>query len=120
MQMTKKAIHLSTCKTCQNIFKELEIGPEFEYQDVKKEQITEDLLDKLASMTGSYETLFNRQSRKYRELGLGEKELEDKDYKNLMLKEYTLIKRPIFVIGNEIFIGNSKKNIEAVREKLKS
>jgi arsenate reductase (glutaredoxin) len=116
----KKVIHLSTCKTCQDIIKDLQLGSEFEFQDVKKQKITEEELDYLVSLAGTYEVLFNRISRKYRELELNKKDLSEEDLKNLMLKEYTLIKRPIIIIGKEIFIGNSKKNIEAVKLKLKS
>jgi arsenate reductase (glutaredoxin) len=116
--MAKKVIHLSSCNTCQKIIQEVAVGPEFEYQDVKRDKITEDQLNYFKSLAGSYEVLFNRTSRKYRELGLHEKQLEENDYKTLMLQEYTLLKRPIFVIEEDIFIGNSKKNIEAVMKKL--
>lgn len=87
-------------------------------QDIKKERITEDILHELASMAGSYEALFSRKAIKYRQLGLNNKDLNEKDYKKLILEEYTFLKRPVIVIGSSIFVGNSKKTIEMVKEKM--
>lgn len=113
--MTKKVYHLSTCKTCERIIQEVGIGEEFLYQDVKKEKITSEQLEEMVKITSSYEALFNRQSRKYKELGLKDKNLTEEDYKNYILQEYTMLKRPVFIIGEAVFIGNSKKNVEAIK-----
>ncbi len=110
----KKVYHLSTCNTCQRIIKELGIGDEFEYQDIKTEKITEDQLEEMKALAGSYESLFSRVARKYKELGLKDKSLTEEDYKQYILEEYTFLKRPVFIIDGQIFIGNSKKNVEAV------
>ena len=48
---------------------------------------------------------------KYKSRGLQYKKLQEEDFKNLILEEYTFLKRPIFLIGQQIFVGNSKKNI---------
>ncbi len=114
----KKVYYLSTCDTCKRIIKELGIGDEFEYQDIKFDKITSEQIDEMKSMAGSFEALFSRVARKYKELGLKEKSLTEEDYKNYILEEYTFLKRPVFLIDGEIFIGNSKKNVEAVRVKL--
>ncbi|MEL7004909.1 MAG: ArsC/Spx/MgsR family protein [Bacteroidota bacterium] len=116
----KKVYYLSTCHTCKRIIKELGIGDEFEYQDIKFDKITEEQIDKMKSLSGSYESLFSRVARKYKELGLKEKSLSEEDYKSYILEEYTFLKRPVFLIDNEIFIGNSKKNVAAVADKLKA
>ena len=110
----KKVYHLSTCNTCQRIIKELGIGDEFEYQDIKTEKITENQLEEMKALAGSYESLFSRVARKYKELGLKDKSLSEEDYKQYILEEYTFLKRPVFIIDGQIFIGNSKKNVEAV------
>ena len=55
---------------------------------------------------------------KYKALGLKDKNLGEQDYRNYILEEYTFLKRPVFIIGDQIFIGNSKKNIEAVAKTL--
>ena len=64
-------------------------------------------------LTGSYESLFSRIARKYKELGLSEKKLTENDYKKLILEEYTFLKRPVILVKGKIFVGNSKATIEA-------
>lgn len=113
--MTKKVYYLSTCDTCQRIIKELGIGEEFEYQDIKTEKITESQVEEMKTLAGSYEALFSRVARKYKELNLKEKNLGEEDYKQYILDEYTFLKRPVFIIGGNIFIGNSKKNVEDIK-----
>jgi arsenate reductase len=108
----KKIYHLSTCKTCQRIIETLHGGEGFEMQDIKTEAITEAQLEKMYALAGSYEALFTRRSRKYRALGLHEQELGEKDYRRLILEEYTFLKRPVVIIGDQIFIGNAKKTVE--------
>ena len=48
-----------------------------------------------------------------------EKQLSEPDYRKLILEEYTFLKRPVIIIGEEIFIGNAKKVVEAVVERLR-
>ena len=114
----KKIYHLSTCKTCKRILSELNGGKGFELQDIKTESLTEAQLEELREMTGSYEALFSRRSRKYRPMGLHEKELSEQDIKQLILDEYTFLKRPVVVIDGEAFVGNSKKAVEGAKAKL--
>ncbi|MFT4833395.1 MAG: arsenate reductase [Marinoscillum sp.] len=114
----KKIYYLSTCSTCSRIIKDLGIGDEFVFQDIKKEPITEEQIGEMKSLAGSYEALFSRVAMKYRSMGLNDMTLTEEDYKKYILEEYTFLKRPIFVIDGEIFIGNSKKNVEAVRAAL--
>jgi arsenate reductase len=64
--------------------------------------------------------LFSRVALKYRALGLNEMTLTEKDYRKYILEEYTFLKRPVFIINNTIYIGNSPKNIHAVAEALKA
>lgn len=112
----KKVYYLSTCTTCKRIIDELSVGDEFEYQDIKSEKITEEQIDEMRNLAGSYEALFSKIAMKYKSLGLKDKHLDEEDYKNYILEEYTFLKRPVFIIGDKIFIGNSKKNVEAIRE----
>jgi len=114
----KKIYHLGICTTCQRILKELKPGNEFTLQDIKTEPITEKQLDEMAKLAGSYEALFSRIAIKYRVMGLNKKTLTEKDYRNYILQEYTFLKRPVFIIGKKIFIGNSPKNIEAVKNEM--
>lgn len=114
----KKIYHLESCSTCKRIIKELNNGKGFELQNIKAEKITAAQLDELAKMAGSYEALFSRRAMKYRELGLQDKTLDEKDYRKLILEEYTFLKRPVIIIGDDIFIGNAKKTIEAAKQLL--
>lgn len=115
----KKIYHLKTCSTCVRILKEVEaIEQGMELQDIKSEAITADQLDEMKEMAGSYEALFSRKAMKYRSMGLNEKQLSESDYRQLILDEYTFLKRPVAVVGGEIFVGNSKKNVEALKAAL--
>lgn len=97
---------------------ELEIGDNFIQQDIKTESITSSQLEEMKTLAGSYESLFSKRSRQYRAMRLHEKALTEKDYKKLILEEYTFLKRPVLLIDNEIFVGNSKKVVAAAKEKL--
>ena len=66
----------------------------------------------------SYEKLFSRRAMKYRQWGLHEKELTEDDYRELITKEYTFLSRPVIILGDEIFVGNGKKAVTAVKERL--
>lgn len=114
--MRKKVYHLANCSTCQRIIKELGIGDEFEYQNIKVESITEAQIDEMASLSGTYESLFSRRAMKYRAMGLANETLTEQDYRRLIVEEYTFLKRPVFLIGEAIFVGNTKKTVQAVKD----
>ncbi len=69
-------------------------------------------------LAGSYESLFNRRAVKFRELGLKDRKLTGKDYRSLILREETLLKRPVTLIGDRIFIGSEKKSLQALKNAL--
>ncbi len=111
----KKIYYLSTCSTCNRIIKELPLDNSFIFQDIKTDKITNNQIEQMAQMSGSYESLFSRRAIKYKSLGLKDKTLSEKDYKNLILEEYTFLKRPIIIIEDKIFVGNAKKVVEAAK-----
>ena len=82
-------------------------------QNIKEENIDAKTLDWLKEKVGSYEALFSRKAMKYRSLGLNEMKLTEADYRKYMLEEYTFLKRPFMINGDEVFIGNTKKEVEA-------
>ena len=84
-----------------------------ELQDIKQEGIDEKTLDWLKEKVGSYEALFSKKAMKYRSMGLNNMDLSEADYKKYMLEEYTFLKRPFMINGEEVFIGNAKKTVEA-------
>jgi arsenate reductase len=114
--MTKKIYHLSTCDTCKRILKELQPLDGVALQDIKTSSITSEQLDEMKLLSGSYEGLFSKRARMYKERGLGNKNLSEEDFKSLILEHYTFLKRPVIRIDNQIFIGNSKKEIAAAKE----
>ncbi|MCC6401066.1 MAG: hypothetical protein IT227_09930 [Flavobacteriales bacterium] len=109
-----KIYHLATCTTCQRILKEVPKLKRFELQDIKTRPITPAQLDALKKMAGSYEALFSRVALKYRALGLNTMTLTEKDYRKYILQEYTFLKRPVVVIGDQLFIGNAPKTVKAM------
>lgn len=113
-----KIYHLASCSTCQRIIKELEPLANFELQNIREENITEAQLEEMAKAVGSYEALFSRRAMKYKSMGLADKNLSEQDYKRLILEEDTFLKRPVIFLGKKVFVGNSKKTIEAVKEAL--
>ncbi len=116
----RKIYHLATCGTCQRILGEIPKLKSFTLQDIKTEPITPAQLDGMKKLAGSYEALFSRIALKYRSLGLNNnKALTEKDYRKYILQEYTFLKRPVMVVGNEIFIGNAPKVVKAMVEAAK-
>ena len=113
-----KVYHLSSCSTCKRIINELKLPGGTMFQCIKENPIKKEALEKIFAVTKSYEALFSRRAIKYKSMGLKEKTLSEEDYKNLILNEYTFLKRPVFIIENEIYIGNSKKTIELLKKKL--
>ena len=118
--LMKKIYHSATCTTCQRILKELKPGKDVEMQDIKTEPITPAQVDAMKKLAGSYEKLFSRVAIKFRSWGLHEKTLTKKDYRKYILEEYTFLKRPVIIVDEQIFIGNSPKNVAAAKEALKN
>lgn len=116
--MKNKIYHLSTCSTCQRIIKQLNNGDGFELQDIKSEKITPAQLDNMKERVGSYEALFSRRAMKYRAMGLHEKTLTEDDYRQLILDEYTFLSRPVILIGDQMFVGNSKNTVTEAKAAL--
>lgn len=114
----KKIYHLSTCTTCQRILGDCGSLEGAVLQDIKTNHITATQLDALKEKAGSYEALFSRRAMKYKELGLKDKALTEADYRRLILEEYTFLKRPVALIGSQVFIGSEKKTVEALKKAL--
>jgi arsenate reductase len=90
----------------------------FEKQDIKKKPMNEEEIEMLYNYFGSYVEIFNKRAQKYKTLGLKGLIKNDKDYKQFLLMDYTFLKRPVFVVDNKIFVGNSKSTIEELKQNL--
>lgn len=110
----KKIFYLKTCDTCKRILKSFP-NEGFQFQEIKSEPITENQLIELKELAGSYEALFSRRAKKYKEMGLKDVALEESDYKHYILSDYTFLQRPVIVIDKQIFIGSGKKNLALLK-----
>ncbi|MEL6634212.1 MAG: ArsC/Spx/MgsR family protein [Bacteroidota bacterium] len=108
--------YLSSCSTCKRIIGELNPGSDVVMREIKSEPMTAEEVDRMKELAGSYEALFSRRAMKYRALGLHEQELSEEDYRQHILDEYTFLKRPVIIVGDQIFVGNTKKVVAAAKE----
>lgn len=102
------------------IIKSLEFSDDFSFQDIKEQPIGVNQLEALKRLSGSYEALFSRRAKLYKEMGLKEMNLDEKDYKYYLLDHYTFLKRPVIVNDDEIFIGSDKKTVETAKKSVGS
>jgi len=116
--MQNTVFYLQTCDTSKRIMKDLGLESGFELREIKSKQITPEELDEMKDLAGSYEALFSRRSRQFGVRNLKGVDLAEKDYRTLILEEYTFLKRPVTILNQQIFIGNSKKEVEKLRSKL--
>ncbi|MBL0736478.1 arsenate reductase [Flavobacterium sp. GN10] len=108
-----KIYYLASCDTCRKIIKSL---PEnnLVFQDIRQDPITEEQLEEMYKLSGSYEALFSKKAQLYKSMGLKEKSLTEDDFKKYILEHYTFLSRPVFIINGKIYIGNSQKNVAEV------
>lgn len=85
-------------------------------QDIKDVPITVKQLEEMKKMTGSYEALFSKKAKLYKERRLKDETLKEEDYKNFILEHYTFLKRPVLILDDQIFVGNSKKTVEDAKQ----
>ena len=111
----KKVYYLKTCSTCIRILKELNLSSEFVLQDIKSEEITVKQVEDMKVLAGSYEALFSKRAKLYKEMDLKNQDLTERDYKHYILDHYTFLSRPVIIVDDKIFIGNSKKTVEAAK-----
>jgi arsenate reductase len=88
------------------------------FHDIKQNPISNDELETMRLLSGSYEALFSKKAQLYKSLDLKNKSLTEEDYKKYLLEHYTFLSRPVFIINNKIFIGNTQQNILQVMKAL--
>ena len=113
----KKIYYLKTCDTCRRILKGLPLV-RFELQEIKTHPLTVAQIEEMHMLTKSYESLFSRRSKKFAAMDLKNQVLTETDYKQLILDEYTFLKRPVIIIDKNIFVGNAKKTIDSLKNLL--
>ncbi len=103
--------YLKNCNTSLRIIKKLPVE-QFNLIDIKENPIKPDELDQIAKLIGSYESLFSRRAKLYKEMGLKDQKLSEQDYRRYILDEYTFLQRPVIIYDDQIFVGSGKKNVE--------
>lgn len=113
----KKVFYLKSCSTCSRIMSGLNLDG-FEQVEIKSNGISSTNLEEMKNLSGTYEALFSKRAMKYKSLGLASKSLTESDLRDYILEEYTFLKRPVFIVENDIFVGSAKSTIEALKEKI--
>ncbi|HZW62922.1 MAG TPA: ArsC/Spx/MgsR family protein [Flavobacteriaceae bacterium] len=114
----KKIYYLKTCSTCMRILKTLQPDNSVQLQDIKEEPLTVKQLDEMKALSGSYQALFSKRAKLYKEMGLKDLPLKEADYKQYILEHYTFLSRPVIVVEQKIFVGNSKATILEAKKAL--
>jgi arsenate reductase len=114
-----KIFYLASCDTCRKIIKTLPKDNNLVFHDIKQDPISIEELEQMHQLSGSYEALFSKKAQLYKSMDLKNKSLTESDYKKYLLEHYTFLSRPVFIINNKIYIGNSQKNINEVLAVLK-
>lgn len=101
----------------KKIMSEIDLS-DWQLREIKSQSISEEELDEMYSLSGSYQSLFSKKSTQIKVQNIDVASLDEPDFKRLILEHYSFLKRPVFILGNEIFIGNDKENIRKLYEKL--
>jgi arsenate reductase-like glutaredoxin family protein len=101
----KKVFYLKTCSTCRKILNRFDLS-DWNLRELKSKPLTESELQDMFALTHSYEKLFSKRSMQIKARSIDLKSLKEDDVKNLLLEHYSFLKRPIFITGDDIFIGN--------------
>lgn len=109
--MKKVVFYLKTCITNKKIMSPMDLS-DWELREIKSKPVTEEELAEMYALSGSYESLFNRRSTQIKVRNINVKVLQESDFKTLLLEHYSFLKRPVFIMGEYIFIGNDQSNIE--------
>jgi arsenate reductase len=98
--------------------KEVGVDDTFIKQDIKTSPLTTEQIEELYQSTQSYEALINKRARKLKDALIDNPVKVDEDYKAILLTDYTFLKRPVFQIDDQFFIGNAKKTIQELKDLL--
>lgn len=107
----------STCKKAKNFLEEREF--EFQLRDIVLDTPNmEELRIYLLKSGKNIRKLFNTSGMKYRELGLKDKinQMSEDELLSLLASDGMLIKRPILICSNDVYIGFSEKEWSEINE----
>ena len=118
--MANKIYYLASCDTCRKIIKSLPNPEKLEFHDIRQNPITASELEEMYSLSSSYEALFSKKAQLYKSMDLKNRSLTEEDFKKYILEHYTFLSRPVFIINNKIYIGNSQQNMLQVLKVLEN
>ena len=75
--MINKIYYLGTCDTCRKIIKSLPKDVDLVFHDIKQDRITEEQLEEMQQLSGSYESLFSKKAILYKTMDLKNKQLSE-------------------------------------------
>jgi len=106
---------IKNCDTCRKALKWLKTeGIEHQFHDFRKDGLDPTLLSTWMSEVG-WKKLLNRRGATWRSLSDAEKDgIDETKAEALMLKNPTLIKRPVFEARNKIVVGYSAAEQQAL------
>jgi Spx/MgsR family transcriptional regulator len=109
-------LHIAGIKNCDKIratkkwMDKNEI--EFEFIDVRDEPLTREELKELEFKVG-LDVLVNKRGRKWRDLGLADKDLSDEELFDQLLEHQVMIKRPVLIKDESVLVGYDEEAFEA-------
>lgn len=118
LTIMNKIYYLASCDTCRKIIKSLPKDHNLVFHDIKQDPITIEELEEMHRLSGSYEALFSKKAQLYKSMDLKNKSLTEADFKKYILEHYTFLSRPVFIIDDKIYIGNSQQNMLQVMKAL--
>ena len=107
---------LSTCSTCKQIIKKLNLPDDVEIIDIKRFPISLTQIEVIKTKKGSYKSLINNRAQLFKQLNVDTKKLTEEKAKQLLNDHYTFLKRPVLVYKEKVFVGNSKEEIESAKK----
>lgn len=115
----KRIYYLSTCQTCMKILAKLQTQ-NAELINLKQKNVSPEDLDMMYQRTGSYESMFNKRAQKWKSLPESERPQSDEQFRELILNEYTFLKRPAVIADGEIALGNDNASVVKMIELINS
>ena len=105
--------HKPSCITCKKTISEIDrMKEDIEKRDFFKEPFSESELKKIIKLSGLKTREFLRKrDKKYKELKLEDSKHTDSEIVSLMVKNPGLIKRPIIIKKDNVFVGKINPKI---------
>lgn len=106
----------STCKKAENWLKEN--GISYQFRDIKLENPTKEELREWNQKSGlELKRFFNTSGMLYKEMKLKDRlpSMSDEEKLELLAADGMLVKRPIFVSKDQVFVGFREKEWEALK-----